>query len=190
MLATGRETQTCWGRLLMNGKESEWHPLREGLWGMGGEKRRHTLHEQNKSMGSICDGRLRPCSWLLEVCGLRCWSWSKQALGSTVWSSCLVRLVIWLPYLMLNLDRQACQAGTAQADDVRERQKLSTVRLRRQMTPSRNSKPNLRNPQYSWLALGYLPLWSGRDITDELSHSIMKLENAERDVVLPIKGKV
>lgn len=49
-------------------------------------------------------------------------------------------------------------------------QKLSTARLRRQMTPSRNGEPNLQNPQYSWLALGYLPLWSGRDITHELSN--------------------
>lgn len=90
--------------------------------GVGGV--RHTLREQNKSMGSICDGRLRPWSWLLKVCGLWWWSWSEQAWGCTLWSSCLVRLVIRLPYLMLNLDRQACQAGTAQADDVRGSTKI------------------------------------------------------------------
>lgn len=33
---------------------------------------------------------------------------------------CLVKLVVWLLYFKLNVDRQACQAQIFQADDVRE----------------------------------------------------------------------
>lgn len=129
-------------------------------WGKTGGERKGDI---------VCVSRISP--WAASVMedrdrGCNCWKFvgcdadpgQSEPKAALFGVSCLVGLVIRLPYLMLNLDRQACQAGTAQADDVREGQELSTARLRRQMTPSRNCKPNLRNPQYSWLALGYLPL--------------------------------
>ena len=45
---------------------------------------------------------------------------AKAGLGLRCLEECLVRLAVRLLYLMLNLDGQACQAETAQADDARE----------------------------------------------------------------------
>ena len=45
---------------------------------------------------------------------------AKAGLGLRCLEGCLVGLAVRLLYLMLNLDGQACQAETAQADDARE----------------------------------------------------------------------
>lgn len=79
---------------------------------------------------------------------------SVRGLGPFCSERCLVRLVVWLLYFKLNLDRQACQAQISQADYVwgkAERgwgQKSSPARPRGQMTLSRMGRRGLQD---SWV---------------------------------------